>query len=84
MIADPSLLLFLVQGTVWVPPLLAGFFSHPAVVKTDLSKEFWAGVPENKLFTPEYAAERLANVVARLTIDKRGKVWDWKGDEVEP
>lgn len=32
---------------------------HPGTVKTGLSKEFWGNVTGEKLFTPEYAAERL-------------------------
>lgn len=57
---------------------------HPGTVQTDLSKEFWEGVPVGKLFTPEYAAERLAEVVAALTMKDRGKIWDWKGEEITP
>ncbi|VDC02589.1 unnamed protein product [Peniophora sp. CBMAI 1063] len=57
---------------------------HPGTVQTDLSKEFWENVPANKLFTPEYAAEQLAEVVAGLTAKDRGKVWDWKGEEIIP
>lgn len=57
---------------------------HPGTVKTDLSKEFWSGVPEDKLFTPEFAAEKLADVVSRLTVQERGKIWDWKGEQIKP
>lgn len=31
---------------------------HPGTVKTGLSKEFWGGVKEGKLFTPEFASGR--------------------------
>lgn len=57
---------------------------HPGTVRTDLSKEFWAGVPEGKLFSPEYAAERLLDVVCGLETAQRGRCWDWKGEEVHP
>lgn len=54
--------------------------SYP--VKTDLSKGFWKGVPGDKLFEPEYAAEKLIDVVANLKEKQRGKVWDWAGKEI--
>ncbi|KAI0661983.1 hypothetical protein C8Q70DRAFT_961669 [Cubamyces menziesii] len=57
---------------------------HPGTVKTDLSKAFWNSVKPGKLFEPEYAAERLAEVVNGLGSAQRGKVWDWKGEEVKP
>ncbi|KAI8994200.1 NAD(P)-binding protein [Trametes punicea] len=57
---------------------------HPGTVKTDLSKPFWSSVKPEKLFEPAYAAERLAEVVKGLTQAHRGKVWDWKGQEVKP
>ncbi|KAL6881914.1 NAD(P)-binding protein [Trichoderma longibrachiatum] len=57
---------------------------HPGTVKTDLSRDFWGGVPEEKLFSPEYAAERLVDVVCGLGVEDRGRCWDWKGTEVPP
>ncbi|KAI0347297.1 NAD(P)-binding protein [Trametopsis cervina] len=57
---------------------------HPGTVKTDLSKDFWGGVPKEKLFEPEYAAELLAGVVGGLKTAQRGRVWDWAGKEVVP
>lgn len=57
---------------------------HPGTVRTDFSRDFWAGVPPAKLFSPEYAAERLVDVVGRLRLDQRGRCWDWKGEEVPP
>ena len=51
-------------------------------VKTDLSKEFWTGVPKEKLLEPEYAAEKVVDVVNSLKVEQRGKVWDWEGKEV--
>ncbi|TVY65755.1 putative oxidoreductase, partial [Lachnellula suecica] len=32
---------------------------HPGTVKTGLSKDFWGGVKEEKLFSPEYAVEKM-------------------------
>ncbi|EGR49810.1 uncharacterized protein TRIREDRAFT_59698 [Trichoderma reesei QM6a] len=57
---------------------------HPGTVKTDLSRDFWGGVPDERLFSPEYAAERLIDVVCGLGVEDRGRCWDWKGTEVPP
>ena len=54
-------------------------------MRTGLSKEFWAGAEKEKLFSPEFAAERLVEVVKGLEIRLgRGKCWDWKGEEILP
>lgn len=57
---------------------------HPGTVRTDLSKEFWDGVPKEKLFEPEHAAQLLANIVKDLQPEQRGRIWDWAGKEVLP
>lgn len=57
---------------------------HPGTVKTRLSEQFWASTAKEKLFSPEYAAERLVRVVGGLKVEGRGKCWDWKGVEVPP
>lgn len=57
---------------------------HPGTVKTGLSKEFWGNVKEGKLFSPEFSAEKLLEVVNSRTLEDRGKCWDWKGEEVPP
>ena len=57
---------------------------HPGTVKTDFSKEFWGTVREEKLFSPEFSAEKLMEVVCGLKVEDRGKFFDWKGDEVPP
>ncbi|KAL9103634.1 MAG: hypothetical protein Q9163_001329 [Psora crenata] len=57
---------------------------HPGTVKTGLSEEFWGSTPKGKLFTPEFAAERLTEVLKRLELSGRGKCWDWKGTEIPP
>lgn len=57
---------------------------HPGTVKTGLSKDFWNNVKEGKLFTPQYAAEKLLEVINSRSLDDRGKCWDWKGEEVPP
>lgn len=57
---------------------------HPGTVKTELSKEFWTSTPEDELFSPEHAAERLCEVVKGLGEEERGKCWDWAGKEIPP
>lgn len=57
---------------------------HPGTVKTGLSKEFWANVKEEKLFSGEFAAEKLMEVVNGRSIEDRGRCWDWKGEEILP
>ena len=57
---------------------------HPGTVKTGLSEEFWGSTPKEKLFTPEYAAERLCAVVKEVGLKGRGKCWDWQGKEIPP
>jgi NAD(P)-dependent dehydrogenase (short-subunit alcohol dehydrogenase family) len=65
-----------------VPAIACGV--HPGTVKTDLSKEFWGGVKEGRLFSPEDAAAKIFSTVEELTAEGRGRVWDWKGEEVVP
>lgn len=55
---------------------------HPGTVRTDLSKDFHGNMLSSKLFEPEYAAEKLADVVGNLQTEQRGRVWDWAGKEV--
>jgi NAD(P)-dependent dehydrogenase (short-subunit alcohol dehydrogenase family) len=57
---------------------------HPGTVKTDFSKEFWGNVKEEKLFSPEFSAEKLMEVICGRKIEDRGKFFDWKGEEVPP
>ena len=57
---------------------------HPGTVKTGLSEEFWGNVKEDKLFSPEFAAERLMQVVKGLPLEGRGRCWDWEAKEITP
>jgi hypothetical protein len=57
---------------------------HPGTVKTGLSKEFWGGVKEGKLFEPEFAVEKMVEVVRSVGLEGRGRCWDWKGEEILP
>jgi NAD(P)-dependent dehydrogenase (short-subunit alcohol dehydrogenase family) len=57
---------------------------HPGTVKTELSREFWDSVHKDKLLSPEFAAEKLVELVTTLQVEQRGRCWDWKGEEVPP
>lgn len=57
---------------------------HPGTVKTGLSKDFWASTKKEKLFEPDWVAERLVDVVKAVGIEGRGRCWDWEGKEVPP
>ena len=57
---------------------------HPGTVKTGLSEDFWESTPKEKLFTPEFAAEKLVEVVEGMQVSGRGKCWDWEGKVIAP
>lgn len=57
---------------------------HPGTVDTNLSKPFQGGVRADKLFSPEYSAACLLDVLARLEPDASGKVFAYDGTEVLP
>jgi NAD(P)-dependent dehydrogenase (short-subunit alcohol dehydrogenase family) len=57
---------------------------HPGTVKTDLSRPFWNSVPKGTLFEPDFAAERIVEVIEQLELEARGSVWDWSGKLVPP
>ena len=65
---------------------------HPGTVKTGLSKEFWGNVKKEKLFSPEFSAERLCEVLRDGGSGQlgggvegfRGRCWDWEAKEVPP
>ena len=55
---------------------------HPGTTDTTLSAPFQARVPEGKLFTPAFVAERLLDVLDRCTPERSGIFLDWAGEEV--
>ncbi|KAF5873257.1 putative short-chain dehydrogenase reductase sdr protein [Botrytis fragariae] len=64
---------------------LGGWYSYRASkAATGLSKEFWGGVKEGKLFSPEFAVEKLWDVAMAKGIESRGRCWDWRGVEISP
>jgi len=56
---------------------------HPGTVKTDLSRAFWGGIKDEKLFEKEWVAERLCGLVGDGKVE-RGRCWDYDGKEVLP
>jgi NAD(P)-dependent dehydrogenase (short-subunit alcohol dehydrogenase family) len=50
---------------------------HPGTTDTALSKPFQKSVPEGKLFTPEFVAERLISIVNRLELEPTIQYLDW-------
>lgn len=50
---------------------------HPGTTDTALSKPFQASVPSDKLFTPQFVAERLCGIMAHAEIDGELSYLDW-------
>lgn len=57
---------------------------HPGTVDTDLSAPFQGNVPEGKLFTPQFSAEKLLTVIDQVTTEDSGNLLDWHGETVTP
>ncbi len=60
--------------------IIAGL--HPGTVDTPLSQPFQQNVPANKLFTPEYSAQCLLNVIEQLTPEDSGACFAWDGKKI--
>lgn len=56
---------------------------HPGTTDTELSKPFQARVSEDKLFTPDFVARSLIDVMAKRTPEDTGSFWDWAGKPIE-
>ena len=56
---------------------------HPGTTDTGLSKPFQRNVPEGKLFTPEFVAERLLAVIDGLTSEESGGFFAWDASPIE-
>jgi len=52
---------------------------QPGTVDTELSRPFQGNVPEDKLFTVEYSAEKLLFVLATMSAEQTGSFVDWSG-----
>ena len=57
---------------------------HPGTVDSDLSKPFQSNVPKDKLFSPDFAAEKLLRVLDNLSTADTGNCFAWDGERIEP
>lgn len=57
---------------------------HPGTVDSDLSKPFQANVPAGKLFTPDFSAKKLWQVLEGLKSEHSGRCFAWDGQEIAP
>lgn len=55
---------------------------HPGTVDSDLSKPFQTGLPDGQVTAPGDAAANLLGVLAHLTPEQSGRVFDFRGSEV--
>jgi len=55
---------------------------HPGTVDTPLSEPFQRGVPEGKLFTPEFVAGRLVELLDDAPTTERLLYLDWDGKPI--
>ncbi len=55
---------------------------HPGTTDTPLSKPYQRNVPDNKLFTHEFVANKLLNIVADTDTDGELSFLDWRGEDV--
>ena len=55
---------------------------HPGTVDTPLSKPFQRSVPEEKLFTPEFSAAQLIDILDRAESDGELAYLDWAGETI--
>lgn len=57
---------------------------HPGTVDSSLSRPFQKGLQQGQLFSPEYSASCLVNVLESVKAADSGKVFAWDGSEVLP
>ncbi|QED28923.1 SDR family NAD(P)-dependent oxidoreductase [Microvenator marinus] len=55
---------------------------HPGTVATALSEPFQKNVPDHKLFSPEYSAQKILEVLNQLDASQTGKFFAWDGQEI--
>ena len=56
---------------------------HPGTTDTPLSKPFQARVPTEKLFSAEFVAKQLIDVMAKRSPEETGSFWDWAGEPID-
>ena len=55
---------------------------HPGTTDTPLSKPFQKNVPENKLFSAEFVAKQLLEIVEKTPHDQTASYLDWQGENI--
>jgi len=55
---------------------------HPGTVDTGLSKPFQSNVPDGKLFTPKFSAEKLLQVIDQVKAEDSGLLFAWDGKRI--
>lgn len=55
---------------------------HPGTTNTELSKPFQGNVPEGKLFTPEFVAKSLLDIMDNLDRESDAEFLDWAGKPI--
>lgn len=55
---------------------------HPGTVDTPLSAPFQRNVPHGKLFTPDYVARQLLDLLTQLPLDGQASYLDYAGKEI--
>ena len=55
---------------------------QPGTVDTQLSSPFQGNVADEKLFSPAYSAERLLEVIDRMSAAQSGSFVDWAGESI--
>lgn len=56
---------------------------HPGTTNTPLSKPFQKNVPQDKLFTSEFVAKRLLDLVDETQVDGEISFLDWQGQPIK-
>ncbi len=57
---------------------------HPGTVDTGLSEPFQHNVPAKQLQSAATAADHLLDVIAKLSPEDSGQVFDWAGEVIAP
>lgn len=55
---------------------------HPGTTDTPLSKPFQKNVPKGKLFSPEFVATSLEEIIQNLEVDGQLSFKDWQGKDI--